>query len=288
MIKCNGPLLSILIATVVGCASEPVRVASNDRPKVKELQPHMLPDAVYHQVSLAIESGAKKAGQIQQIEAALCNGSDPRVSIKRTFTYRPPSTNGLPLDEANAWKISHLEGAQKFLKKEFFYYAGQSFSGVSQPENMDQPLDEDQLDVVDREAYDRRNFVSSEQLLLKTYAARFLKPLFFREGGYVDMQFLFQQYTFRIPYDVVTKFEKIGPTPRIKLPADNHYFGYDRDIFSPKMALDHKDFLWRWIARNSTSISQAAIENGEVRFLVEMKLDLFCKYAVPISDLRSH
>ena len=281
MIKCNGPLLSILIA------SEPVRVASTDRPKVKVLQPHLLPDAVYNQISLAIESGANKPGQLQQTETALCNGSSPRVSIKRTFTYSPPSTNGLPLDEANAWKISHLDGAHKFLKKEFFYYAGQSFSGVSQPENIDQPLEEDQLDVVDREAYDRRNFVSSEQLLLKTYAARFLKPLFFREGGYVDMQFLFRRYTFRIPYDVITKFEKADPTPRIKLPADNHYFGYDRDTFSPKMALDHQDFIWRWIAKNSTSISQAAAEDGDTRFSVEMNLDLFCRYAVIVNDLRS-
>lgn len=287
MIRCNGPLLLTFVVIAVGCASEPVRVASTDRPAVKLLQPHLLPKAVYNQISSAIESGANKAAQLQQIEAALCNGSSPRVSIKRTFTYSPPSTNGLPLDEANAWKISHLQGAQKFLKKEFFYYAGQSFSGASQPENMDQPLDEDQLDVVDREAYDRRNFVSSEQLLLKTYAARFLKPLFFREGGYVDMQFLFQRYTYRIPYDVITKFEKIDPTPRIKLPADNHYFGYDRDTFSPKLALGHQDFLWRWIARNSTSIAEASVENGDTRFSVEMKLDLFCRYAVTVSDLRS-
>jgi hypothetical protein len=253
----------------------------------KPLVPHLLPDGAYDPIASVIESGAWKNGQLQQIENALCIGTSARLSIKRTFTYRPPDTAGIPLDEANDWRISHLQGARNFLKREFFYYSGQSFNGVSQPDDMDQPLDNDQLDVVDRDAFDHRNFVNGAQLLQRTYAARFLKTLYFHEGGYADMQLLFQMFTFRIPYDVIVKFEKIDPTPHIKLPADNHYFGYDGEKFSPQLAIEYQDFLWRWIAKNLTSIAEASVENGQTRFSIEMSMEMFCKYAVPVEDLRS-
>lgn len=272
----------------IGCASEPVRISTPEQRSVKLPEPHLFPDTVYNQISPIIETGAWKPEQLQKIQNSLCHGTSPRISIKRTFTYRPPSTAGFAVDDALRWRTLHLKGARQFLKNEFFYYSGQSYSGVNQPENIDQPLGTDRLDEVDQEAYDRRNFVNGPQLLLKTYAARFLKPLFFREGGYSDMQFLFQKFTFRIPLAVLNKFEESDPTPNISLPADNHYFGYDGDAFSPRLALERQDFIWRWIAKNSTSIAEAATENGDMRFVVEMKLDFFCKYSVPIAELRSH
>lgn len=295
MIKCKRQLPPIFLMVILsGCSSEPVHVASTDRPIKKLIQPHLLPDSVYTQISSAIESGGWKTGQMKEIESALCNGTAPRLSIKRFFVYRPPDTAGLPLDEAKTWRKFHLAQALRFLKNDFFYYTGQAFNGVNQPEDMDQPLRDDLLDTLDSEAYQHRNFVNGSNLLEKTYAARFFKPLYFHEGGYADMQFLFQRYAFRVPLEVINKFEKLNPTPHIKLPADNHYFGYDQDDsgievykFFPSLAIEHQDFLWRWIAKNSTSVEEAELENGNTRFLVEMKLDLFCKYVVRIEELRS-
>ena len=288
MIKCKMIFLFFWLTMIVGCATEPVRVSTGSPPPEKRLEPHLFSDSVYKEMSLAMETAAPKREQLQQIQNVLCNGNSPRVSLKRVFAYRPPDTAGLPIDEAHAWLKLHAAGARQFLKNEFYYYSGQTFSGISQPENMDQPIDADQLDAIDRKAYELRNFVNGPQLLQNTYAARFLKTLFFREGGYVDMQLLFQKFTFRVPLEVVNKFEKLNPTPNIKLPAANHYFGYDRETFSARFALEHQDFLWRWIARNSTSVAEAATDNGEIRFAVDMKLDFFCKYSVPVTDLRSH
>ncbi len=285
MKRCRLSFFSALVVIVSGCATEPVRAPL----KVQRIStPHLISESAYSQISSVVESGAWKPEQMGTIRNGLCVGASPRISIKRSFTYTPPSIKGLPVDEALRWRMTHLDCARKFLKDDFFYYTGQSYGGASQPEDLEQPLMADQLADVDREAYDRRNFVNGPQLLQKTYAARFLKPLFFREGGYVDMQLLFQRYTFRIPYDVIVKFEKTDSSPRIKLPADNHYFGYDGEKFAASMALDHQDFLWRWVAKNSTSIAEAATDNGETKFSVEMKLDIFCRYSVPVDELRSH
>lgn len=285
MIRCRASFLSALFVGLAGCATEPVR----EPPKVQKTPaPHLIADSVYMQISSAIESGAWTREQLEKIRNGLCLGKNPRVSIKRSFTYKPPATNGLAIDEALWWRAAHLEGARKFLKNDFFYYAGQLFNGASQPENMEQPLNADQLGEVDREAYARRNFVNGPHLLQKTYAARFLKSLYFREGGHADMQLLFRKFTFRLPLEVVTGLEEMNSTPHIKIPADNHYFGYDRGTFSPKLSLEHQDFLWRWVAKNSTSIAEAAKDNGETKFSVEMKLDFFCQYAVSVDDLRSY
>ncbi|MBK9038019.1 MAG: hypothetical protein IPL83_02470 [Bdellovibrionales bacterium] len=287
MKKCRMLFLSLCVPFFVGCTTEPVREAPSIPRSAKLPEPHLIPNTVYVGISSIIESGSSRIDQVEKVRSSLCTGVSPRLSIKRTFTYRPPTTTGLAIDEALQWRTLHSKGARHFLKNEFFYYSGQSYRGVSQPENLEEPLAVDQLDNVDREAYELRNFVNGPSLLLKTYAARFLKPLYFHEGGYADMQFLFQKFTFRVPLEVVIKFEQINPTPNIKLPAANHYFGYDRDIFSPKLAMDHQDFIWRWIAKNSTSIAEAATENGDIRFVTEMNLEFFCKYSVPVTELRS-
>lgn len=285
MIRCSVFTLPTIVVSFIGCTTPAVREST---PITPESAPTLIADSVYSPISSSVEAATSVREKLEIIRGGLCNGIQPRVSVKRSFTYTPPNTEGLPADEALRWRTVHLDGARRFLKNDFFYYTGQLYRDRNQPEDIEKPLDAGALAEVDREAYKLRNFVSGPQLLQKTYAARFLKPFYFRKGGYADMQVLFRKFTFRIPLDVVNKLEETDPTQHISLPAANHYFGYNRQTFSPKLALDHQDFLWRWIAKNSTSIQEAAKDDGETKFSVEIKLDFFCQYAVSAGDLISH
>lgn len=260
----------------VSCASEPVRVVQQPAPRP---DPHMLPDDAFRAMNTIAGLNGSNSEKLSKIQAVVCDGSKPRFSIRRTLEYIPPNTAGLPIDEALRWKKLHAEGARKFLKEKYFYFSGQKNSDASQPEDADEPASQKEIEKADREAYWHGNSSGGDFRLEQTYEARFLKTAFLHKGGYPDMQFLFDVYTFRIPVSVFDQ------TKHIPL----WYLGYEgkNDVFSASNAMKNRNDIWNWVAERSTSLAEAATDSSTIRYGVEFKFDLFCKYAIPVTDLES-
>jgi hypothetical protein len=90
-------------------------------------------------------------------------------------------------------------------------------------------------------------------------------------------------YTFRIPPKVLEDtFKAYGD-------LNKQYFGYDYDStsFSPRLALEHKDWIWQKYLANQTVVKEAP-KGDSIRFQVELDLSMFCSFGVAATDLLSN
>lgn len=182
------------------------------------------------------------------IKEELCNGNTPRQYITYRVVYKAPKISGAPLDTAETAEKLAIDKMRKYLKDQFFFVAGRP----TMPHVVNLKL----------------NGGYTLEKALEVPEIESLK----------EME---DEYTFKIPYKTALKSDgKYGL----------QYWGYDDETgkFMPSKALEHQETMWQQVLRSQTEIHEAPGPNESTIFDLKLSLDMFCKYAVRVTDLISN
>lgn len=265
----------LTLILLVGCSTQPVREVAN----VERVRTNFFPDAIYSRMISIAASDKDLNENLLEVQSIICDGKKARFFVKRNFKYMPPATTGMPLNEAFALKKWHLAQARGYLKNSF-YYAAATIE--------DFPLRSESRRSAYIESADpsiRRHIgIDFDDERIDRSVERSLEARFLPIGQPADLSFLIRNYTFRVPLAVIKQIE-----PDIR-PVDLQYLGYEDGKFSPSLAVQHQDYLVKWILKNSTTLSEDPAETeGEINFQTTLDLgQLFCPYAIPSTSLISN
>jgi hypothetical protein len=98
-----------------------------------------------------------------------------------------------------------------------------------------------------------------------------------------DLGLLRATYTFKMPPQTLeTVFNAYGS-------LNKQYFGYDFDTgrYSPKLAIEHRDWMWQKFLANQTVVKEAPRGSDSISFHVELDLSMFCAFGLSAVDLVS-
>ncbi len=272
--------LALILFLISACSSEPVKQGGGStRPAI---DPHVFPDAIFRQFANVARSNRSSEDKVAEMQNIFCNRSKARFLVIKRFKYYPPNTRGLALDDAAEWKKTHLDETRQFLKNRYYYQSGTVEFLLSSEDDR-----EAFVDNADALAYNLRNGIEGDRKLEESIQARFL-PI----NRPIDLNFLIETSTLRIPLEVVAHLKgmKGYTTDTFKNSIDTQYLGYDGNVFSAKLAVQHRDYLWRWAAANSTTLAEdASSSDGVVNFQITLDLGrLYCPYGLPLTSLISH
>jgi hypothetical protein len=98
-----------------------------------------------------------------------------------------------------------------------------------------------------------------------------------------DLGLLRATYTFKIPQETLEGVFKAHGA------LSKQYFGYDFDTgkYSPRLAVEHRDWMWQKFLANQTVVKEAPKGNDFISFHVELDLSMFCAFGLNAMDLVS-
>ena len=240
-----------IVALLSACASAP----ADREPATTEQRFHFISDTVYRRMLEAASSDKPTGQKLKDVQNVFCNGSNARFSIKHTVDYVPVKTSGMFLDDATTYQKDFLDGLRSYLKRELFFESagGDYYGGFFDPK--------------EKELHDQYHALYSKQS--------------------EEFDFFINTSTFMLPKETIARLKGVkNYNPETFDRASGlHYFGYDDNGFSAKLAIEHRDMLWKLVLASQTELQEVAQSNGAIKFTIIFDLGVFCRHGIPVTSL---
>jgi hypothetical protein len=232
---------------------------------------HFMPDSDYkplEELGGRLKENVKLLPEFnEKFRATFCNGTQPRLSIKKVVPFKPSVDPGTPIDAASQESLKQIAMARYFYQNDFFYISGRG---------------KDLSEYIIRHAKGEKkyNTPGDPQFVTMTDYRLFSRD---HSEKTDDIAFLTDGFTFHLPQSVAASL--------YNSPADDFHvdkLGWGTGQFSASEALNFREYIWRYTFIHDTAVKEAPQADGSITFEVTWTPNLFCQYGVPILDFIAH